>query len=119
MPKEIRQILEEEVYYNQLNNLLSSYCEDKITLAEQLDLADAINTVCNEILAEIPLRGIPYERDGMGEFLLQLDLYTKQNIQEILNTKNQIDIKGMLLDRRKKRLIDPEYIPSKRVKQVF
>lgn len=116
MPKKIRQILEEEVFYNNLNNLLTSYCEDKITLAEQLDLADAINTECKRILSEIPLSILPHERDGMGIFLQKLAIYTEQNIQEILNTKNQIDIKSMLLERRKKRSIDPEYIPSKKVK---
>ena len=63
MPKKIRQILEEEVFYNNLNNLLSSYCEDEITLAEQLDLADAIHTECKRILSEIPLSSLPHERD--------------------------------------------------------
>ncbi len=116
MPKKIRNILETEISYNKLNDLLASYCEDTITLAEQLDLADEINIECKRIIAEIPLNSIPYERDGMGLFLQKLVLYTDRNIQEILNTKNKIEIKSMLAERRGKIIIDPEFIPSKKVK---
>ncbi|NQY42880.1 MAG: hypothetical protein HRT87_06040 [Legionellales bacterium] len=94
---------------DKMEELLSQYISNDLTLAEELDLAVEINELAKENFNKISIDS--YKKDRYEGIIK----YTQKNIEQIFDSNNQKIIDYFIYMRKRAKTVDPEYIPGKNV----